>query len=469
MTSWLRAERPAGKILAQLVSQVGTRAILLGATVGIAHAVGVANYGLFAVALIFYQAGLLLRDGGLAQASIILGARDSSMTWAAFVAASAIGTLLAVLMAVVSGPATALLRVPDAAPFVGLLALAFGLGSLGIASNAALEGDLRFTARAAIELASYVALGGVTFAGVVLGWGAMALAWGYVAQGAVQAGLAILLRPPWRDRTRGTTRLGALVRYGGVLWASALLTYVATNVDNLSVAALGGARAIGEYALSYTVGTMIAISFAQVLNRVALPYYARAADPGARMQIFATVVPLSTALAILAASPVIALAPELRDNLLGSSASAAPLALLAAYGIVRAAGIALGTALNGSGLARPVAQTAGVNVLLLLALLIPAFGLAGPTGVAVVVLGAMIASIGILAAMTRRHRPPLGSMAVPGIGVAALVLLSTGPLSPAPLSVRMIAGLGLAALAAVWAWRLMRAEAFPALTAAEGS
>jgi O-antigen/teichoic acid export membrane protein len=464
MTIGLARDRPIGKILAQLASHVTTRAILLGSTVVVARAVGVADYGLFALGLVFYQAGLLLRDAGLGQALVILGGGHARMTWLAFVGASAIGFSLALLIALLSQPATALLGLPESAPFLRVLAVAFGIGSLGIASNAALERGLRFTARATVEITSYVTLAVVTAGGLYLGWGAMALAWGYVAQGSVQAALGIALEPPWRHRMSGSVRFRSLARYGGLLWASALLTYLGTNLDNVTVAALGGAAAIGGYALSFTVGTTIAISLAQVLNRVALPYYARAADDAARLETFRSVVPMSTALAILAAAPVIALAPEIRDVLLGPTASDVPLAVLAAYGVVRAVGIAIGTALNGSGTAQPVTWVAALNVGLIAVLLVPGYLVAGPSGVAVVVLLSLAGSIAFLRGATHRHGASLAFLGLPAIGVTLLLLLIIGPLGPAPFIARVAAAAGATVIALAWAWRIVRTGQLGALT-----
>ena len=457
MTSWFATERPTSKLLAQLISHVATRAILLASTVLVARAVGVANYGLFALGLVFYQAGLLLRDAGLGQALIILGGEDARLTWRTFIAASMLGICLALLIAALSEPVTALLALPEAVPFVRILALAFGIGSLGIASNAALERDLRFTARAMIEVSSYVALGVVTMSGLYLGWGALALAWGYVAQGTLQAVLATALKPPWRHRTRGTLRFRSFARYGGLLWASSILTYLTTNVDNVVVAGLGGAAAIGVYALSYTIGTMIAISLAQVLNRVALPYYARAVDDAGRLATFTSVVPLSTSLAILAATPVIVLAPEIRDFLLGPTAPDAPLVILAAYGVVRAVGVAIGTALNGSGAARPVTLAAAVNIGLIAALVVPGYQIAGPTGVSIVALAALAGSMALLRIPVHRQGASLAFLAAPAVGVTLLVLLVIGPLAPVPFLMRVASGAAAMMLAGAWAWRIMRA------------
>ncbi len=456
MTSWFATERPTRKILAQLVSHVATRAILLASIVVVARNAGVPGYGLFAVGLVFYQAGLLLRDAGLGQALIILGGGHGGMTWRTFLAASAIGIGLAFLIATLSDVATTMLGLPDAAPFVRVLALAFGIGSLGVASNAALERDLRFTARAVVEVTSYVVLGVVTVIGLALGWGAIALAWGYVAQGSVQALLAIVLEPPWRHRRLDTLPFRSYAGYGGLLWASAILVYVATNIDNVAVAVLGGAAAIGVYALSYTVGTMIAISLAQVLNRVALPYYARAADDAARLATFASVVPMSTALAILVAGPVIALAPEIRDLLLGPTAPVAPLAILAAYGVVRAVGIGIGTALNGSGAARPVTLAGLLNVGLLAVLVLPGYRIAGISGVAVIVLVSQATSLAALRGAVHRHGASLAFLAVPTVGVVLLLSMVIGPVATTPIGLRIVAGFGAALISAGWAWRIVR-------------
>lgn len=460
MTGWFAAERPAAKILAQLASHVISRAILLISTIAIARTVGVANYGVFALALVFYQAGLLLRDAGLGQALIILGSANGQTSRRAFLLGSTVGIVLGIVIAAASDPVTTLLGLPAAAPLLRVLALAFAIGSLGIASNAALERDLRFTARAAIDISSYVALAVITAIGLNLGWGALSLAWGYVGQGAVQAGLAVVVQPPWRTSDAEGAPFRSFARYGSMLWASAFLAYLATNVDNLAVAALGGATAIGVYALSYTLGTTMTISLAQVLNRVALPYYARAADQEARQATFRSVAPLSMALGILAAAPVIALAPEVRDQILGSAAPVAPLAILTAYGVTRAVGIAIGTALNGSGRAQPVTVAAVVNVGLIVILVIPAYRVAGIVGVAAVDFLTLFASLALLRDSIRQEGGSFAFLGLPSLGLALLVAFVIAPGGPAPLAVRAAAGASAMVLAAMWAWRIVRGGGF---------
>ena len=202
----------------------------------------------------------------------------------------------------------------------------------------------------------------------------------------------------------------------------------------------------------------MAISLAQVLNRVALPYYARALDDATRLITFASVAPLSAALAILAAAPVIVMAPEIRDLLLGSSASAAPLAILAAYGIVRAFGVAIGTALNGSGAARLVTLTAALNTGLIALLVVPGYQVAGPSGVAAVVLGSLALSIAPLIVAAHRLGATLSFLTPAAVGGTLLVLLVIGPQGAAPLVVRIAAGATSTILATWWAWQILGSD-----------
>ena len=166
--------------------------------------------------------------------------------------------------------------------------------------------------------------------------------------------------------------------------------------------------------------------------------------------------PLSTALAILAAIPVIVFAPEVADLILDIPAAAAPLAILSAYGIARAVGIAVGTALNGTGEARSVTLASALNIVLILALVVPGFRLAGPTGVALVVSVCQLATIGTLAFATRRRGASLVFLVGPVLAVGALVLLVAGPGGPAPILLRAVAGVIGFLLAGSWAWRIVR-------------
>ena len=239
-----------------------------------------------------------------------------------------------------------------------------------------------------------------------------------------------------------------------MLWASAGLSYLAANVDNVLVARLAGASALGVYALSYTIGNTVTIGIAQVLNRVALPYYGRDHDDRAGVErTIRTVVPLSVVLAAIPTTIIIALSPEIGSLVFGPATSVLPLTLLAVYGTVRALGMSLGTALNGVGAARQNVHGSFINVAII-ALMIPVgLSIAGPTGVAAVVLiGITVSSAYLATTIERRVGIYLlmeGRRLVAGLGVAVVAAVLVPGL---PLPIRLIGGiavvLGLIVIAA---------------------
>jgi O-antigen/teichoic acid export membrane protein len=433
--------------------------MLLGATVVVARIAGVAEFGSFALAIVVFQAGLLLRDAGLGQALIVMGGgRDAAPTWHAFLSVSAIGVGLAAVMALTADPILSLLGLPAGADQLRLLAVAFGVGSLGVVPNASLERQLRFEARAVIDILAYGSLAAIAVSGVIAGLGVEALAIGYIAQGAVQAGAGLVLAPPWRKGSGAGGGFGALVRYGGILWISALLSYVATNIDNTVVGRMGGADALGLYALSYTIGNTITISLAQVINRVALPYYARTSeDREATRGIVATVLPFSVAVAIVPAAAIIGVAPEIRDNLFSSGTTMLPLVLLTLYGVVRTLGVTMGTALNGIGLARIQVWSSALNVVVLVLCLVPGFLLAGTAGVAVVVLVALTASVVYIAGRLRAIvGVGLSFVWRPALALSVVTAMTLLPGGPPPLTLRIAVIVASTAFGVSWAISLAR-------------
>lgn len=444
-------ERASGKLAVQLGAFVVSRATLLATTVLTARFAGVEEYGGFALALVIFQAGLLLRDAGLGHALIVLRRGSVDLTWPAFVGTTALGIGFALLMATFRDPIAAVLGLPQSADELAILALAFGIGSLGVASNASLEQQLRFRARALIDVAAFGTLGLVSFGLLAAGWGVHALAWGYVGHGLVQSATALALTPPWRQRAAGMPGGGSLFRYGGVLWIGALLAYLSTNGDNALVGRLGGAAALGAYALSYTVGNTVTISLAQVLNRVALPYYARAAgNAGAISEAVRAIAPLAVFAGMVPALAVIALAPEIQAAVIGDGYGVVPIVALAAYGVVRSLGMSLGTVLNGTRRANIAALCSGVNVAIMFVLIAPAHGVAGISGVAVVVLIAMIVSTALLLRAVPEVDTHMGFIILPGLAIGGLAAAVILPSEPLPLVVRIGAGF---ILAGVFGWR----------------
>lgn len=457
--STLTPEHASRKLYVQLFAFLASRATLLGVTLLAARLAGVEEYGAFALALVVFQAGLLLRDAGLGHALIVLRRDTPDLTWPAFIGTVALGAALAALLVILGEPLAAVLGLPQSADQLKILALAFGIGSVGVASNASLEQKLRFHARAMIDIAAFGALGIVSIVLLGLGAGVDALAWGYVAHAVVQSTVAIALSPPWSHRTSSMAGVGSLFRYGGVLWIGAFLAYLSTNADNAILGRLGGAAALGAYALSYTIGNTVTISLAQVLNRVALPYYARSAgDPEAMSSAIRSVVPLAVAAGMVPALIVIALAPEIRSVVIGDTFSFIPLIILASYGVVRSLGMSLGTVLNGSRRASRTTLASALNVAGMFLLIVPAHAAAGVVGVAAAVFVAMSLSTAILAISVRETRGAPQVVLLPALAITAMALMVAMPPEPIPLVGRLAAGIALAGVFMSQAFGLLQGD-----------
>ena len=461
--TWFAVDRPLPKLAAQGTSFAISRGALLTATVLVARYAGVGEYGTFALGLVVFQAGLFLRDAGLGQALIVLGGEHAGLLWPAFIVTTLVGLLVALLMFLGADAITGLLRMPAAGRDLRILALAFGVGSLGVASMASLERSLRFGARAVIDVTAYLGLLGVTAIGLTAGWGAEALAWGYVAQGACQALLGILLVQPWRDRR--AVPIAAFLRYGGLLWLAALLAYLATNVDNASVGVLGGATSLGIYAFAYSVGSTVTISLAQVISRVALPYVSRDhLDTVAIARSVTVLVPLAVWASLAPAALIVAFAPEIMRIVEPGGTATFVLVLLAVYGVARSFGIISGTVLTGLRLAR-VALVAGVvNVGIMAVAVPPGFVVGGPAGAAAAVLLACVVSVLVQSRhLVRRGLLDRRRAAGPVLVLVLVVLPVALPGGPALVVVRAVAALTAVAVSGGACWRLAFGKPAPAV------
>lgn len=436
-SGWLAREGSASQILLQALAFGITRAAVLVGTVATAKAAGVEAYGAIAIALVVFQAGVLLRDAGLGQAVIILG-QHTGLAWASFVIVSTIGVCLGGAMWVVSAPISTSLGIPTATEPTRILALAFAIGSIGVVPNAILEGQLKFGWRAVIDLVSYSALLGATLLALREGVGATSIAFGYLVQSSLQSLIALMVAPPWANHRGHPRAIGRLVRYGALLWSSAALSYLGSNADNVIIAALGGSAAVGTYAVFYSVATMTTIAPAQVVNRVALAHYARAAgDAEALGRVLLGALRLTMGLSLVPAVTISLVAPELAVTIAGLHAPAVALSVLSGYGAARSLGIALGTALNGTGLARYGVFGSLLNVSLIVGLLPIGYMVGGILGATVTVLAAMVTALLYIA---HRAAPLMGSVtSTVGLYLALILAIPSGgaALASAPLLLRV--------------------------------
>jgi PST family polysaccharide transporter len=167
----------------------------------------------------------------------------------------------------------------DAAIF-RVLALYLLFRGLGQVSDALLRRDLLFRRRTLVDVARGVTRAGLSIALAVLGLGAWAIVWGFLAGEAVAtavAWMAVRFRPTWRlDRQSA----GVLLRFGANVAAIDIMNELAFNSDYLVVANQLGATWLGFYTVAYKLPELLIVNVFWVFSDVAFPVYSRTRTAG---------------------------------------------------------------------------------------------------------------------------------------------------------------------------------------------
>jgi PST family polysaccharide transporter len=229
--------------LAQLVQLV----LSLGAMVVLARLLTPRDFGLVAMVTTITGFLRIFNEGGLSTATIqkdgITHAEVSNLFWANV----ALGTVATVLLAL-SAPAVAwFYREPQLVAVTAALSVTFLLTGSTVQHLALLKRQMRFSAIAAIQLASIVTGVSVGIAMAWLGYGYWCLVGMQLSSPVVSCVLTWSVsrwRPRLPSRHSGTR---ALLGFGANLTASSLLWSLARGSDALLIGRFHGSAALGLY------------------------------------------------------------------------------------------------------------------------------------------------------------------------------------------------------------------------------
>jgi PST family polysaccharide transporter len=268
-----------------------------------------------------------------------------------------IGTgILAFLLA----PAVeAILRVPGLAPILRGMAVVFPIAGLTAVAECMLQRELRFGSIARAELLSYAIGYGVVGVGLGLaGAGAWSLVGAEVVKVIVKATSMLRDAPAARRLRMHRGALGDLLHFGSGYTASALTNYAVAQGDNVVIARVLGATALGIYGRAYELMLVPAQSLGNLLDKVLFPALARVQEEPDRLRLaYRRVTALVALLVMPLSAAAIVLAPELVDALFGPAWTAAvvPFQILA-LGMYFRIGYMIGHSVaNATGAARAVA------------------------------------------------------------------------------------------------------------------
>lgn len=403
----------------------------------VASRVAPGEYALWGFAAVLFNAQFLLTSLGFAPA--LVHERDDGL-WrraydAAFTVTVAGAALAGLALALAAGPVVDALA-PDLAGDGGravVRTMAVVLAALAVLQIplAALDRRLEFRRKALVELAGTAVYVIVVAAMLVGGAGVWSLLGAKVGQVVtLLAGATGVAAPrPALRRTVEWRLLRRLVRFGGVIGASAIVGVVFTNLDTVVVARRFGSGPLGSYALAFSIATIVPTLLAVTVGRVFFAVISTVRADAGQLRVVVDDLVHLCALVVLPVAGLQALfAEDLVVAVFGSdwTEAGALLVPMAAYAAGRVAALVVNTV--ASGMTRP-----GVVLRVeLVALACAAAGVAlwgdSPTSVAVAFaagqwIGALVGFVSVRDALRPAWPTAVRVTGLAGVAVAAAVLV----------------------------------------------
>lgn len=237
-----------------------------------------ADYGVLALGVAVTGVGELVRDFGLANASVQAKTLSTGERSNLFWLNSLIGAVLAVITAAASPFIATLLHGSHLAPVIAVLAMGFVFSGLATQPRASLIRSMRFVALNVVDTIALLVATGLGVALAVAGTGYWALVAMLLAQGGIACGLVAfaagwLPRPPNR---RISVR--PFLNFGAGQFGSQALGYVAKNASTFVIGVSLGLTPLGLYNRAYQLLNLPLTQLQAPATQVALPTLSRLQD-----------------------------------------------------------------------------------------------------------------------------------------------------------------------------------------------
>ena len=263
-----------GQVLSGLVWGAGARVaglvIQMIGTVVLARLIAPGQFGLFAIASVFYGFGGLAGNLGLGTAIIQRPRISQAHLATAFWFNAAIGVVLTGLQILLAPLLAGWLHQPDVTPLIQLVALAYTL-SLSVVPMAILERSMKFRTVAIVEMfSSWTALG-CAIVGAFMGFGAYALI-GQILIFNVLLSASSLIAARWLPKVRPS--MAALKDLWSVsIWFTLgnLIGYWGQSADTLALGRTQTTAEVGYYNRGYNLMQLPMRHLGGVLTRVTTP------------------------------------------------------------------------------------------------------------------------------------------------------------------------------------------------------
>ncbi|WP_426516479.1 lipopolysaccharide biosynthesis protein [Diaminobutyricibacter sp. McL0618] len=434
------------------------------------------QFGVYAVALTVQGILMTVADLGLSADLIRSDEPDRIAPTVATLGLTA-GTVTMLATAASSTGLASLLDSPQAGPAIAVLSLTLLLAGGTVVPFAMLQRRFQQRELFFVGVADFVVSTTVTLLLVALGFGVMGLAIGRVAAQCVSSTMQFLLARVVPRFSIDRTVVKGVLAFGLPIAAANLLSWALLNVDNIVLARVAGATALGYYVLAFNVSSWPMSALSQVVRSISLPFFSRSQGGS---HAFAVVAAVAWAGALPAGTVLAALSFPLIEVLYGARwlPGAPVLAALGLYGSLRVAFDISAGYLYSQGRSRPVLWIQIVWLVALVGAMVAAtqaFGIRGAGWAHVIVAVAVILPAYLIALKLSGVRigelarfawiPTVATIPAVAAAVAATLLIRD------PLPALMAGGAAALAIyaALIWPWlrrmlRLLRGSAAPSVT-----
>ncbi len=252
--------------------------------VAVARIVAPKEFGVFAIALVVHTVVVNISELGVSAALIREDPdRIASSAPTAATISLASGAFLGALIAGLAPVLAAGLGSSHAAGPIAVMALNLPLAGLTAVPSALLKRDFRMDRIFVADAANMLTTAAVVIPLALAGWGALALAWSWVAGQCVTTVVLLSYRrgrhwPGWRR-----SEVRRLLGFGLPLAGANLLAFLVLNVDYIVVGRMLGAEALGFYMLAFNISGWPINLFGAIIRSVSLPGFSRLRRDGAAM------------------------------------------------------------------------------------------------------------------------------------------------------------------------------------------
>lgn len=231
--------------------------------------------GLFALALVFAEAGKLIATAGFPEAIIRDQTLDSELADTLFWANLAFGTAVAAALFASAEFIAAFFQEPALAPILEALTLIIPLSALGSIHTARKLRDFGHKSLASRALASGLVGGGLGIYGAYAGWGV----WSLVAQRAGMEGTSTLLAfgaYPWLPGRRiSLRRLGTVLAFSANTMLTQVLWLAMVRCQDMVVGRMLAASSVGIYRVSWRAVDLLTQFAVGPFSTAAMPALSR--------------------------------------------------------------------------------------------------------------------------------------------------------------------------------------------------